>query len=197
MYKQIENPRLILASSSPRRKELLMGLGLKFEVCSPDCDENVLLNERPVELVKRLSLKKALVGAKQFSTEWVIGADTIVVIDDKILGKPENEADAQSMLRQLQGRKHKVFGGFALVNSTLGKQYIEAHDSEVEMMPLSEEEIHAYVKTREPMDKAGSYAIQGIGAGLISRVEGSYTNVVGLNIAALRAVLVESGVLYL
>lgn len=195
MFKQDLNTQIILASTSPRRRELLSGLGLQFEIQAPDCDESVRDGEAPDALVRRLSLEKASSVANKNKNAWVIGADTIVVIDGKILGKPVDEADAAAMLKRLQGQVHEVWGGFAVVNESLQKKIVEAHVSSVEMIPLTDAEIKSYIKTGEPMDKAGSYAIQGVGAGLISSVEGSYTNVVGLNLAAIQKVLKESEVL--
>jgi len=174
-------PDLILASSSPRRKDLLQGLGVQFSSIPADVEESHLNGESPEEHVSRLALAKARKVAESRPGIWVLGADTIVVIDGRILGKPEDEAEAKAMLRTLAGRTHEVFTGYALINSAFaGKETVQYVRSSVFIRDLSEREIEDYVSTREPMDKAGAYAIQGIGSGIVQSVVGSYTNVVGL-----------------
>ena len=194
MMKLADKQRLILASGSPRRKELLEGLGLTFEIMVTNTDESLVVGESAIHMVQRLALRKAwAVGDKERSA-WTIGADTTVVIDGEILGKPETEADAVAMLSKLSGATHEVVGAFCVINPARAVEVCEVHRTKVTMMMLDAKTIQRYVKTGEPMDKAGSYAVQGVGASFISTVEGSYSNVVGLNIAALVATLRRLGV---
>ncbi len=175
---------LILASSSPRRREILSNAGLAFEVQVSNCDESLLPAERAQPMVERLARAKAQAVARQFPDRWVLGADTTVVADDEILGKPENADDARRMLQILQGRTHIVWGGIALVCEDRGYVRVASFSTEVSMRAMSAADIDAYIATGEPLDKAGAYAIQGIGAALIRSISGSYFNVVGLDIAA-------------
>ena len=184
---------LILASSSPRRRELLAGCGIVFEAAVPDADEEPLPGEEPKQLVERLSLAKAASVAEHRPQAWVIGADTVVVLEGEILGKPANEKEAAAMLAKLQGRKHQVFGGLAVINRTLQIQRVDCSISRVRFMPLSPAAIRSYVGSGEPMDKAGAYAIQGLGAALVAEVSGSYSNVVGLDLEMLIALLRDLG----
>lgn len=178
---QSRKPHLVLASSSPRRKELLNALGIRFEIVPSTVEEATLNGESPEDQVSRLALAKAEDVTRQFPDTWVLGADTIVVIDGRILGKPRDEEDAKSMLAILAGRTHEVYTGYALINSRFPEECRVRHvRSGVHIRELSGEEIEGYVGTGEPMDKAGAYAIQGIGSGIVERVHGSYTNVVGL-----------------
>ena len=164
-------------------------MGLKLEVVPAQCDESTLPGEEPEKVVRRLAELKAREVGRNNKSAWIIGADTVVVIDGRILGKPESAGDAERMLGIIQGRRHEVWGGFSLLNSALGAVHVEAHRSLVQMIAMDEAFIRRYVESGEPLDKAGAYAIQGIGASLVSAVEGSYTNVVGLNIAALMTAL--------
>ena len=182
-------PYIILASASPRRKELLAACGVEYTVQISDVDEAVIEGESPEDMVRRLSLLKAQSVATSFMHNLVLGADTTVVVDGEIFGKPINRADAKRMLTILQGRKHTVVGGIALICRDQNFEHVEVHSTEVEMVSLSEEQIDQYIHTGEPMDKAGSYAIQGIGSSIVKSVNGSYTNVVGLNVAAVVAML--------
>ena len=170
--------RLILASGSPRRRELLDGLGLDFLVRPVDLDESVLEGEDPVAYVGRLADAKA--RARAVPDELVLAADTIVVLDGRILGKPTDPADARSMLRSIAGRRHEVLTGVAV--HAAGEERTEAgvERSLVRIGEISDAEIDWYVDTEEPLDKAGSYAIQGLGALFVEVVDGNYTNVVGL-----------------
>lgn len=171
-------PTLILASGSPRRRELLQGLGVEFTVRPVKVDESPLPGEKPKDHVLRLARTKS--RARLGPGELVLAADTVVVIDGEILGKPSGTANARQMLRRLAGRRHAVLTGVCLVlgDNEQGVEGVER--SEVSMSDLSDEEIRWYVDTGEPLDKAGSYAIQGLGALLVSEVHGNYTNVVGL-----------------
>jgi septum formation protein len=173
--------QLILASGSPRRKEILEQVGISFEVMKSDVEE-VITKTDPAEIVMELSRQKAEdVFGKLDDPAIVLGADTVVAYDGKILGKPEDEEDAKAMLRMLSGKKHSVFTGVTLVS----KKGIESFYEEtlVEFYPMNEEEIEAYVLSGEPMDKAGAYGIQGKAAAFIKGIQGDYYNVVGLPIA--------------
>jgi septum formation protein len=196
--------RIILASSSPRRRELLSGLGLTFEVIPSEFDESALTEREPALLVERLSYCKAaavardarLGAAKGPNPIFIIGADTVVVLGEEILGKPETEKGAMAMLQRLQGRSHVVYTGVTLlrVHQGITKAYTEHERTTVFMQPLSEETIHRYVQTGEPMDKAGSYAIQGRGATFVTAVHGDYFNVVGLPLHRLSRMFAEGGI---
>lgn len=198
MFKVSHGQRIILASSSPRRRELLSGCGLAFEILSPDIDEQSQEGEAPKDLVERLAQEKGCCISEKHQDAWVIAADTIVVQDGKILGKPVDRNDAAQMLDSLQGRWHRVWGGVAILNQRRGVRQVSSYESSVFMQALTANEIQSYIDTGEPMDKAGSYAIQGIGAALIGEVKGSYTNIVGLNLPAVveqlkRLGAIESG----
>lgn len=172
---------LILASASPRRKELLASIGIPFVVEPSEIDELLQDGESPEVHVQRLADEKASDVAKKYPGSWILGADTIVVIDDRILGKPADVSEAVRMLSTLSGRTHVVFTGYAILNTLFPESRIIAYaKSEVFIRSLSQEEIIGYVRTGEPMDKAGAYAIQGVGSAIVEKVNGSYTNVVGL-----------------
>ena len=179
--------KVILASASPRRKELLGQLGMEFEICVSDVEENV--TERiPVLVVEQLSKQKAeAVFQKQQGDVLVIGADTIVAIGDRILGKPSDEKDAVKMLEMLQGTKHQVYTGVTIWKRIQGQEYHKTFSecTNVTFYAMSDAEIAWYVSTKESMDKAGSYGIQGLGARFVEKIEGDYNNVVGLPIARL------------
>ena len=178
--------RMILASGSPRRKELLQMLEVPFEVLVSDTKEVITKNE-PAEVTKELSYQKAMAVAEQVEEGIIIGADTVVSIDGKILGKPADEEDAVSMLKKLQGNSHFVYTGVSLFvreNQAETKQTF-FEKTEVVFYPMSEEEIKTYVQSKEPMDKAGAYAIQGLCAKFIKEIKGDYYNVVGMPISRL------------
>ena len=172
--------RFIMASASPRRSELFNQLGLKFEVVPSGIDEVAQAGETPAEHVRRLATAKAGELADRFPEAWVIGADTIVVINGDLLGKPADESEARAMLAKLSGRKHEVFTGIAVRRKLAEVNLSEVVASEVIFKDISEEEMDWYVKTNEPYDKAGGYAVQGRGAFFIREIHGSYTNVIGL-----------------
>jgi len=178
--------KLFLASSSPRRKELLEQIGLRFEVIPSEVEEKIKDGEDPVEHVLRLAEEKALVGARcaipLSEDSCVIAADTIVLVDGEILGKPAREQDACQMLLKLSGKDHRVITGFCILNTGNGESVKESVETTVTFKELTEEEIQGYVKTGEPFDKAGGYAIQGKGSFMIREIKGSYTNVIGLPI---------------
>ncbi|OTA41184.1 MAG: septum formation inhibitor Maf [Symbiobacterium thermophilum] len=170
--------QLILASSSPRRQELLRQLGIPFVVEAPEVDEHAVHAGSPAELVERLALRKARAVAARHPGALVLGADTIVVVDGEILGKPADRAEAEAMLRRLSGRAHQVLTGVALVRD--GEELVAHEETVVRFAPLSREQIQWYLDTGEPMDKAGAYGIQGRAAALIPSISGDYYNVVGL-----------------
>lgn len=186
-------PRLVLASASPRRSLLLAELGLAFTIRPPATDESPLPGEPPPDLVARLAREKA--AARVEPGEVVLAADTVVVIDDEILGKPVDATDARSMLARLSGRDHQVFTGVALAIGTgAGPRIVSRVErTQVRIRAMSAVEIAAYVASGEPMDKAGAYAIQGWGAVFVEAIEGNYTNVVGLPIPAVEACFRELG----
>jgi septum formation protein len=172
--------RFILASASPRRSELLNQLGLEFDVVPSGIDEVAQEGETPAEHVRRLAAAKAGELADRYPEAWVIGADTIVVINGDLLGKPAAESEARAMLAKLSGRKHEVFTGIAVMCKSAEVNLSEVVISEVIFKDISAEEMDWYVKTDEPYDKAGGYAVQGGGAFFIKEIHGSYTNVIGL-----------------
>ena len=184
-------PRLILASGSPRRRELLTGLGLSFFVRPADVDESILAQETPDEHVQRLAAAKS--RARTAEDELVLAADTVVVIDGEVLGKPVDEAAAKQMLSTLAGRRHSVLTGVCVTYGSSDRSRVGIERSEVEISPLSEDEIDWYVDTGEPLDKAGSYAIQGLGALFVTAVSGNYTNVVGLPLPLTRSLFSDLG----
>lgn len=183
---------LVLASASPRRQELLRAAGILFEVQPADIVEDPLRDESAKACAERLAREKALAVARQSPKDAVLGADTIVVIDNQILGKPTNAADAARMLRMLSGREHQVITGVCLVVG--GQCTVNSETTSVTMSAISAKEIADYVATGEPMDKAGAYAIQGIASRWIPRIDGDYSNVVGLPVALVWKMLREQGV---
>lgn len=174
---------LILASASPRREELLRLLGLDFTVIPADVEEENHAGDDPVRHVLFLSGQKARKVAEKHRDFIVLGADTVVVIDRQILGKPQNRMAAVAMLKRLSGREHEVFTGFAVCFARAGFEYSEVVRSLVKFRPLTELEIDWYTGTEEPYDKAGAYAVQGKGAIFIQEIRGSYTNVMGLPVS--------------
>jgi len=175
---------LILASTSPRRKELFTLFGFPFMVIPANIDESRLLRESPPDYVLRLACEKAQKVAAE-TVGLVLAADTIVVDGDELLGKPENEADAKRMLQQLRGRTHQVFTGIALVDTTSGDSYDDVCRTDATMRAYSDAEIDAYIATGDPMDKAGAYAIQHEGFHPVEDLEGCFASVMGLPICHL------------
>jgi septum formation protein len=190
----VNERRIVLASGSPRRRELLAGIGLSFEVIVSNADESVDEKLDPPALVQELAYRKASQVANSLKYGLVIGADTIVVLEDQVLGKPADEEDAKRMLFQLQGRVHSVYSGIALIDAQTSESRIAYSRTDVKMRTLSVEEISRYVATGEPMDKAGSYAIQGIGAILVEGIQGDYYTVVGLPLTLLATMLSSFGI---
>jgi septum formation protein len=188
----IELPRIVLASASPRRAEILKTVGWPFEALPVDIDETRREGEKAIDYVQRLAREKAHAAAARLAGSIIIAADTTVTTDDHILEKPANAADAARMLRLLNNRWHKVMTGIALVNRETSRTIVAHEETEVKFAAMSEEEIDWYVNTGEPMDKAGAYAIQGLGARFIEEIKGDYFNVVGLPIRLVYEVFVES-----
>ncbi|WP_297132337.1 Maf family protein [Terrisporobacter sp.] len=174
---------IILASNSPRRREILENTKVRFSIKGSQIDEVINSNESPKETVMRLAYEKALDIAKDNKDALVIGADTIVVINDTILGKPKDEKEAYDMIKLLSGKTHYVITGFALINLSLEKKVIDYEISKITFKELSNECIKDYIQTKESLDKAGAYGIQGYGALLVKNIEGDYFNIVGLPIS--------------
>ena len=185
--------RLILASKSPRRYELLKQVGLDFEVIPSKGMEDIAQKESPKEHVIRLAEAKARDIASGYPDRWVIAADTIVYINGSILGKPKSREEAMEMLHRLSGQEHWVLTGFSVFHLGEGKSDKETVQTAVKMKTLSPTEMEWYVQTGEPFDKAGGYAIQGIGSFMIESIRGSYTNVVGLPLCELIQMLNRLG----
>lgn len=185
--------KLILASSSPRRAELMKQIGLNFEIKVSSVDEALLPGLSPPELVERLAESKAAAVARELNDGIVIGADTVVVWREQVMGKPLSEAEAFDMLSKLQGGVHEVFTGVALIDVRSGKVLVSHEKTRVFFRAVEEEEISRYVASREPFDKAGAYGVQGLAAIFIRRLEGCYTNVVGLPLARLSVMLKDFG----
>jgi len=184
---------LVLASASPRRQELLRNARISFTVQPADVDETPLAGESPRACAERLAREKALTVSRARTDDLILGADTIVVVDEIILGKPVDADDAARMLRLLSGRVHQVTTGVCLVEPAAPGQAARtaSETTLVTMSAISDEEIHTYILTGEPMDKAGAYAIQGMAARWIPRIEGDYSNVVGLPVALVYRMLRE------
>ncbi|MCJ7684615.1 MAG: Maf family protein [Desulfobacteraceae bacterium] len=189
-----EQHPLILASASPRRKRLLIQMGLPFRVVPSDFHEKEMGGE-PLRISRVLAEKKAVRVYPLAGSSWILGADTIVVIKNRILGKPQDDAEAREMLRLLSGVEHSVVTGFCIL-SPLGKiAHSEAVSTAVRFKGLEKEEIEAYISTEEPFGKAGGYAIQGVGSFMVESISGSYANVVGLPLCAVIKALIKTGAL--
>jgi septum formation protein len=186
--------RVILASQSPRRRELLTLVGIAHEVAPADIDESVLPGERPAPHAERLARAKAETLAARHPEALVVAADTIVVVDGRILGKPADAADARRTLRLLSGRDHVVFTAVAVARG--GEVASEVAEVTVAFRALGDDEIDAYVATGEPMDKAGSYGIQGYGATIVERIDGDYFAVMGLSLVRVVRLMARLGVRY-
>lgn len=182
----MDKPGLVLASASPRRSELLAGLGVAFLVHPSQAEEKtVVLPEDPEERVGFLALSKAREVAGFYPDRVVLGVDTVVALEDRILEKPADPAEAAQMLRTLSGKWHQVYSGLALIRQNTEQEQQTVVKTAVHFLPLSDREIQAYVASGEPMDKAGAYGIQGRAAIFVDQIQGCYFNVVGLPLAAL------------
>ena len=195
MENSSNDPVLILASRSPRRRYLLKQAGLSFSVIPSSIDETSIPVSSPETYVKALSEAKAENVSIKFPEKWVIGADTIVLKDDAILGKPDSKAQARAMLKQLSGQTHQVLTGYAICCKSKNRKYSETIKTQVLFKSLTDKEIEWYIHTKEPFDKAGAYAIQGLGTFLVKSINGSYTNVVGLPVCEVIEFLLKEGVI--
>ena len=197
MYSSIES--IVLASASPRRKELLASVGVHFNVVPSQAEERVLEGESPADHVLRLSKDKAVDVARRddVAGRFFVGSDTVVVRDADILGKPQDAEEAAAMLTSLSGRSHQVLSGYAIHDRENGACIAGVASTTVRFKELTGAEIAGYIATGEPFDKAGAYAIQGIGAGMVLAIDGSYTNVVGLPLCEVLEVLLRLGAIAL
>lgn len=185
---------LILASRSPRRRYLLEQAGLTFSVIPSTLDESSVPVSPPTDHVRMLANAKAMEVADLYPKSWVIGADTLVLIGDAVLGKPDTEAQARGMLKALSGKTHRVLTGYCICCRAEERSFSETVETKVSFKTLNETEIDWYLSTGEPFDKAGAYAVQGLGSFLVKRIEGSYTNVVGLPVCEVIECLLREGV---
>ena len=186
--------RIILASTSPRRRELFKKLGVSFEVVASDYEEDMTLALPPRELAIHLAQGKAEAVARTHQDAIVIGADTFLAFEGRVIGKPRDASQAASMLSALSGKAHAVLTGFAVIDIENGKKIIGIEEALVYFKHLSSGDITGYIESGEPLDKAGAYAIQGIGAKLVERIEGDYDSIVGLPVERIRKALEELGV---
>ena len=189
-----EKRKIILASASPRRKEILGKTGLKFSVDAGDYEEDMDLALKPRQLARFLSSEKAKAVAVKYPSALVIAADTFIVFQGSLLGKPHTREEARRMLTLLNGRQHSVLTGFTVIDTRTGKKLSRSVETKVFFKKMTVQEIESYVKTGEPLDKAGAYAIQGFGAVLVKKIEGDYFNVMGLPLRSLTGVLRKFGV---
>jgi len=195
MKKRTQRQRLVLASGSPRRRRLLGLLGVGLDVVAAEVDERVRPGETPRAHVLRLAAGKAAAAAARRPGAWVLGADTVVVLGGRIMGKPSGEAQARRMLGRLSGRTHRVYTGVALVHGATGRARTACAVTRVTMRRFTGAEARAYAATGEPLDKAGAYGIQGIGGLLVERIGGSASNVVGLPLDAVVRLLLDAGLI--
>lgn len=187
--------RIVLASKSPQRKKLFEQLGLEFEILVSDIEENLDLNLSPEEVARTLAYQKAKNVADKVGKEaLVIGSDTIVVIENEILGKPSCEDDIYDMLRKLSGNTHRVITGICAIDTSNDSSIVDNSISYVKMREISDDEIKSYIDSKEPFGKAGSYAVQGLGAIFIEKIEGSYSGIVGLPVFDLDRILKRYGI---
>ena len=186
--------RIILASASPRRVELLEKIGLRFKVEPSNYEEDMHSELEPHEFARKISLEKAEAVASKHKNAIVIAADTIIVFGSKILGKPHTENEARKMLETINGKSHSVITGFSIIDTGKNKTLSKSVETKIHVRKLTLAEIDAYVKSKEPLDKAGAYAIQGLGAVIVEKIEGDYFNVVGLPLSALTEALKEFGI---
>lgn len=195
MENSYDEPLIILASKSPRRRYLLEQAGLSFRVIPSDIDESSVAVSSPEVYARVLSEAKANDVAQKHPDKWVIGADTIVLQAGAILGKPTSLAEARTMLRRLSGQTHQVLTGYAICCQARQRLFSETIKTDVLFKDLTDAEIEWYIHTREPFDKAGAYAIQGLGTFLVKSITGSYTNVVGLPVCEVLEFLIQEGII--
>ncbi len=189
-----EMKKIILASSSPRRKELLEMTGLKFSVDGVDYEERMDSGLQPHPLARFLSREKAKAAAKKYSNAIIIAADTFIVLKGRLLGKPKTKKEAVKMLGSLNGKVHSVITGFTVIDASKRRTLSRSVETKVWFKKLTGDEIDSYVRTGEPMDKAGAYGIQGLGAVIVKKIEGDYFNVIGLPLSALMDSLKRFGI---
>ena len=195
MFQVKEENAIVLASESTRRVDILRTLGISFSIIPPDIDERRKRDETIRDYVLRIAQEKAKKVGIHFPDKWVIGADTIVVHKGKVLGKPKSEEDAMEMLTALRGKWHKVLTGYCILNVSKKTSCQDVVETKVFIKDLTDEEIRRYIKTSEPFDKAGSYAVQGKGGFMVKEIKGSYSNVVGLPICEITDILLSLGIL--
>jgi septum formation protein len=188
-----KNNPLVLASNSPRRIAILRQISIPFEAVGSMVEEALFKGMQPTEFACQAALRKAESVRRLHKDRWILSADTIVVMNNTVFGKPKDIQECRKMLLHLSGKHHKVITGFCIVDPEGETAHTEAVVTKVKIKQLTESEIEAYIKTREPFGKAGSYAIQGIGSFMIEHISGSYTNVVGLPVCEVVAVLVTNG----
>jgi len=185
---------IILASASPRRKELLEKIGLRFEVEPSNYEEDMPSALEPHEFAKKISLEKAKVVASKHKNAIVIAADTFIIFGGQILGKPHTEKEARKTLETISGKSHSVITGFSIIDTGTSKALSKSVETKIYIRKLTLAEINAYVKSKEPLDRAGAYAIQGLGSVFVEKIEGDYFNVIGLPLSALTEALKEFGI---
>ena len=190
-----KNNPLVLASISPRRRAILQQIGIPFESAGSMIEETLYEGMQPADIACQMAVQKVESVQNIYNNRWILGADTIVVINKKIFGKPKDYGECQEMLHSLKGKTHKVITGFCIHDPGRNTVHIEAVMTKVKIKELSEIEIEAYIKTGEPFGKAGAYAIQGIGSFMIEQINGSYTNVVGLPVCEVVSALIKCGAL--
>ena len=176
--------KIILASGSPRRKELLADAGIKFDIDVSDYEEDMTLDLSPHKLAKYLSLGKARAVAGRYKDAVIVAADTFVVLKGEILGKPHTKEKAKEMLEKLSGQTHSIVTGFTIIETATGKTISEAHESKLYFREILTKEIDEYADSGEPLDKAGAYAVQGGGGKFVEKIEGDYTNIIGIPMKA-------------
>jgi septum formation protein len=186
--------KIILASASPRRKEILRKTGLNFSICTSDYKEDINLLLKPRALAKFLSRKKAETVAHKYKNAIIIAADTFIVFENRLLGKPHTDKEAEKMLNMLNGKAHSVITGFTIMDTASKKILSRSVETKVYFKKLGRKEINEYVRSKEPLDKAGAYAIQGLGSVFIERIDGDFLNVVGLPLLALTESLKKFGI---
>ncbi len=195
MFQTKDENAVVLASESPRRIDILRSLGISFSIIPPNIDERRKRYELPKDYVLRIAYEKAHKVGNLFPDKWIIGADTAVVYKGRVLGKPGTDEQAIAMLKRLRGHWHKVYTGYCVLNISKQTVYQDVAETRVFIKDLTDEEIAKYIKTTEPFDKAGSYAVQGKGGYMVKEIKGSYSNVVGLPICEITEVLLSLGVL--
>ena len=195
MFQIKDENAIVLASESTRRVDILRTLGVSFSIIPPDIDEKKKPYESPKDYVLRVACEKAQKVGNLFPDKWIIGADTVVVHRGRVLGKPKTEDDAFIMLKRLKRSWHKVYTGYCVLNISRRIVYQDVAETKVFIKDLTDEEIGRYIRTSEPLDKAGSYAVQGKGGYMVKEIRGSYTNVVGLPICEITEVLLSLGIL--